>query len=79
MVRAKNVVDFLKNKVDLSERVSVNACGEKSPIAVNTNANGTDNPDGRSFNRRVALIISNVPRELVVIKISDIPEALLQK
>jgi outer membrane protein OmpA-like peptidoglycan-associated protein len=79
MVRANNVVDYLKNMVDLSERVSVTAYGEKNPIAVNTNANGTDNPDGRSFNRRVALIITNVPPELVVISVSDLPEVLQQK
>jgi outer membrane protein OmpA-like peptidoglycan-associated protein/tetratricopeptide (TPR) repeat protein len=79
LMRANSVADYLKNKTGLSERITVNGYGELNPVAVNKNINGTDNPNGRGFNRRVELVFINAPHELVVIKVNDIPEALRQK
>jgi outer membrane protein OmpA-like peptidoglycan-associated protein len=79
LVRANNVADYLKSRLDLSQRISVSAFGEKNPIAINTDPNGSDNPEGRSFNRRAEMIIINAPRELVILRVNDIPKGLLQK
>jgi len=57
----------------------VNAFGEKNSIAVNRNSDGTDNPLGRSYNRRVELLFTNVPSELVIIRHQDIPENLINR
>ncbi len=51
--RAKSVVNYLiKEGIDGS-RLQVKAFGESKFIARNKNANGSDAPDGRKFNRRV--------------------------
>ena len=50
--RAKSVVDYLLSKgIDPSRLVS-KGYGESTPIADNTNPDGSDNPDGRQLNRR---------------------------
>jgi outer membrane protein OmpA-like peptidoglycan-associated protein len=79
LFRARTVEDYLKSKAAFAERISVNAFGEKNPVAVNVNINGTDNPHGRSYNRRVELVFTNTPGELTVIRYKDIPENLLYK
>ncbi|MDH3377472.1 MAG: OmpA family protein [Gammaproteobacteria bacterium] len=40
-------------------RTRAKGFGESNPIAPNTNADGSDNPEGRAKNRRVELIILN--------------------
>jgi outer membrane protein OmpA-like peptidoglycan-associated protein/tetratricopeptide (TPR) repeat protein len=79
LLRANIVADYMKHKVGLSERISVGAYGENKPVALNRNANGTDNPKGRSYNRRVELEIVNIPPGLVILKVTEIPAFLLQK
>lgn len=50
--RAKSVIDYLIAKGISTDRVVSKGYGESSPIAENTNADGSDNPDGRQKNRR---------------------------
>jgi len=77
--RARVVENYLKGKHIDPARISVDALGEKSPVAKNQYDNGADNPRGRSFNRRVELLFDNLPAQLVVIRQNDIPEDLLDK
>lgn len=79
LFRAREVENYLKNNGVPGERVSVNAFGEKNSVAINQNTNGTDNPVGRSYNRRVELLFTNVPAELVIIRYRDIPENLISR
>jgi outer membrane protein OmpA-like peptidoglycan-associated protein len=50
--RAQSVVDYLILKGISPERLVAKGYGENSPIAPNSNPDGTDNPDGRQKNRR---------------------------
>jgi outer membrane protein OmpA-like peptidoglycan-associated protein len=50
--RAKSVVDYLIEHGITADRLMSKGYGESKPIADNTNADGSDNPDGRQKNRR---------------------------
>jgi outer membrane protein OmpA-like peptidoglycan-associated protein len=76
MKRAISVRDYLLAKNITSDRIQVNAFGEQNPIAKNKNSDGTDNPKGRKFNRRVESVLSNIPQELIIIEQTDIPVEL---
>jgi outer membrane protein OmpA-like peptidoglycan-associated protein len=77
--RANHILDFLTQKLGSSSRISINALGENHPLAVNTNENGSDNAEGRRYNRRAEISIHNAPSSLVVIKVNDVPLNLLLK
>ena len=57
--RATMVADELIAHGVRSNRVAVEAYGERRPVAPNTNPDGTDNPGGRALNRRVEAVIRN--------------------
>jgi OmpA-OmpF porin, OOP family len=50
--RAQSVVDYLLSKGISTDRLVSKGYGESKPVADNTNADGSDNPDGRQKNRR---------------------------
>ena len=50
--RAKTVVEYLISKGISRSRLMAKGYGEAVPAAENTNADGTDNPEGRQLNRR---------------------------
>jgi outer membrane protein OmpA-like peptidoglycan-associated protein len=77
--RAQVVANYLISKTVDKNRVRVIARGEADPIALNENADGSDNPAGRKYNRRVELVPENKIAGLVIISSTDIPENLLQK
>ncbi len=79
LMRARVIQDYLKNKALFAERISVDGFGEDGPVAINTNADGTDNPQGRSYNRRVELLFTGSPDALTVIMLRDIPDNLMRK
>jgi outer membrane protein OmpA-like peptidoglycan-associated protein len=57
--------------------VLVKAKGEKEFIAINSNIDGTDNAEGRKFNRRVEIrIVDNKPDRKIVIEELNIPKNL---
>jgi outer membrane protein OmpA-like peptidoglycan-associated protein/tetratricopeptide (TPR) repeat protein len=65
--RAESVVRFLSARGISSERLKAKGYGETLPIAGNTNADGSDNPEGRAENRRTEfkiLDVKEVPSEL---------------
>jgi outer membrane protein OmpA-like peptidoglycan-associated protein len=51
--RAKSVREYILSKGIEAKRIISQGYGETKPVAGNTNADGTDNPDGRQLNRRV--------------------------
>ena len=51
--RAASVIDYLVNKGISKDRLILTAKGESDFIAKNTNPDGSDNPEGRKYNRRV--------------------------
>ncbi len=55
--RAKSVVDYLTSKGIAPNRLQYKGYGESSPIAPNTNPDGSDNPEGRRLNRRTEFLI----------------------
>ncbi|MEO7462489.1 MAG: OmpA family protein [Ferruginibacter sp.] len=50
--RAQSVVDYLISKGIDRDRLIARGYGEAMPVAPNTNADGSDNPEGRQLNRR---------------------------
>lgn len=59
--RAEAVIMELANAGVARPRISLRAFGKDKPLAPNRNADGSDNPEGRAKNRRVALLIENPP------------------
>jgi outer membrane protein OmpA-like peptidoglycan-associated protein len=57
--RADSVAAALENEGVAKERIATKGYGKRYPVAPNRNSDGTDNPSGRSKNRRVEVIIEN--------------------
>src|SRR5438132_11720516 len=56
--RAQAVKDGpLKNGVVVATNIATKGYGEQYPIALNKNADGSDNPLGRALNRHVSIIV----------------------
>jgi outer membrane protein OmpA-like peptidoglycan-associated protein len=56
--RAAAVVGWLTTKAGIgAERLHARGYGESRPVAMNTNPDGSDNPEGRQKNRRVEVVI----------------------
>lgn len=75
--RALAVASYLKQKGVVGEKLSVLSNGEQNPIAKNTNPDGTDNPVGRKYNRRVELVLETEGLDFIIRKTEVIPEELL--
>lgn len=65
--RAQAVIDFLVSGGLDQARFTKKAFGESNFAAVNTNPDGTDNPEGRKYNRRVTFGIIN-PKTGVILR-----------
>jgi len=57
--RAESVARSLVFSGVARERMQVKGMGMTKPIALNTHPNGKDNPEGRTKNRRVEVIVEN--------------------
>jgi OOP family OmpA-OmpF porin len=55
--RATSVIKYLISKGVRKDRLEAKGYGESKPIAENTKADGSDNPEGRKLNRRTELEI----------------------
>ncbi|HTL82247.1 MAG TPA: OmpA family protein, partial [Bacteroidia bacterium] len=55
--RAAAVKDYVASKGISRSRIKIRANGEEKPVASNENSDGSDNPKGRSINRRVDVAI----------------------
>lgn len=73
--RARSVINYLSNKGISSQRFVAKGLGESAIIAVNENPDGSDNPEGRKFNRRVDIKILK-GGDNVVLRDPDVPSYL---
>src|SRR5690606_24807157 len=65
--RAESVVDYLVNNGINRSRLTAKGFGDTDPTAPNTNADGSDNPDGRALNRRTEFkIAKDVPERRII-------------
>jgi len=74
--RAESAIGYLKSKGIESGRLQIKAVGEKESIAINQNPDGSDNPDGRKFNRRVEFKVIKPELPNVKIEPVSVPEKL---
>lgn len=67
--RAKAVMKYLTEKGIPEKNLHIVPLGEEFPIAINKNADGSDAPEGRKFNRRVDFDFeSDLPGNIQIIK-----------
>jgi outer membrane protein OmpA-like peptidoglycan-associated protein len=77
--RAKIVKDKLTDAGIKGKRIKTRGEGKENPIAVNENRDGTDNPDGRAFNRRVEFKVVECDNKLITVDTINVPEKLKVK
>ncbi len=74
--RARAVINYLAKKgIDKRRFVSL-GFGESGAIAINKNPDGSDNPEGRKFNRRVDVKILNSDNSKIITKNAYVPDYL---
>ncbi len=74
--RAHTTVQYLVNLGIEVSRISSTGLGEKNFVAINSNPDGTDNPEGRQLNRRVEYEITGTDDAVLKIRIPSVPEHL---
>ncbi len=74
--RAAAVKEYLVSKGISSTRLTTTGYGESRPVAINRNPDGTDNPQGRKYNRRASFRLKGNGAVRIRVK-ADIPPALL--
>jgi outer membrane protein OmpA-like peptidoglycan-associated protein len=57
--RAESVAKELVYNQVAAERIEYFSYGEANPVAPNVASDGSDNPQGRTLNRRVEIVILN--------------------
>ncbi len=76
--RAQAVISYLTSSGIENTIFIKKSFGESNPVAINFNADGTDNPEGRKYNRRVTFGIVNPQTGIVIRHESYTPEQLRQ-
>ncbi|UCH14765.1 MAG: PD40 domain-containing protein [Bacteroidales bacterium] len=74
--RASSALDYLVSKGINNKRLKAIGQGETQFAAINTNPDGSDNPEGRKYNRRVELILTGIDESRIKIEKTKIPENL---
>ena len=74
--RAKAVIDYLTSQAVPSSRFTIKAFGESNFAAINNNNDGSDNPEGRKYNRRVTFGIIDPLNKVVIRQDTYTPEHL---
>lgn len=74
--RARAVAAYLQKKQVDPSRLTVKGFGESMPAALNTNTDGTDNREGRKYNRRVELEITRLPDHWIIVEKDIVPASL---
>lgn len=75
-IRAESVKKYLTSMGIASSRLYPIGYGEKRPIAINENADGSDNPEGRALNRRIEISIRKGSAEKMEVEEITIPKGL---
>jgi len=74
--RADSAIGYLQTKGIESGRLQIKALGETEHIAINQNSDGSDNPEGRKYNRRVEFKVISPDLPNVKIEPVAIPDKL---
>ena len=74
--RASSSMKYLVNLGIESGRLSAVGIGEKNFVAINSNPDGTDNPEGRRLNRRVEYEITGSDDSVIRMIIPAVPDNL---
>jgi|WetSurSiteA1Bulk_404760.scaffolds.fasta_scaffold00121_4 outer membrane protein OmpA-like peptidoglycan-associated protein len=74
--RANAVMQYLVSKGIEKNRLETLGLGEKNFAAINSNPDGSDNPEGRRLNRRVEYEIIGQDESVILIKMPPVPEHL---
>ncbi|MCX6333192.1 MAG: OmpA family protein [Bacteroidia bacterium] len=74
--RAQSVIDYLSSTGIPASSFVKKAFGESNFAAINTNSDGSDNPEGRKYNRRVTFGIVDPHSGIVIRQESFTPEHL---
>lgn len=77
--RANTVVEYLVGEGIDSSRINSLAIGSSEYVSDNTNSDGSDNPEGRKYNRRVSVNIIDNGYALPVESYIDIPRHIRKK
>lgn len=75
-LRAGTVLNYLTGKGIETGRLEALGLGEKNFAAINSNPDGSDNPEGRGLNRRVEYEIIGKDDRVIIIRMPEIPEHL---
>ena len=76
--RVKAVVNYLTSSGIVASRFTMKAFGKSEFEALNTNPDGSDNPEGRKYNRRVSFGIIDPKTGIIIHQETFIPENLRQ-
>lgn len=76
--RALSVIKYLTVKGISGSRLIKKAYGETNFVAINTNRDGSDNPEGRKYNRRVTIGIKDPQTGITISQESYVPQHLIQ-
>ncbi len=76
--RAQTVINYLSTAGTAPSRFVKRAFGKSDFVAVNSNHDGSDNPEGRKYNRRVTFGIVDPKTGIVIRKETYTPEHLRQ-
>jgi outer membrane protein OmpA-like peptidoglycan-associated protein/tetratricopeptide (TPR) repeat protein len=77
--RANSVVNYLAGKGINKGRFISKGVGEEQSIAINQNPDGTDNPEGRKYNRNAEIRLMNYENESITVEEVFVPEELRPK
>jgi OmpA-OmpF porin, OOP family len=75
--RAQAAIDYLTSAGITAARIVKKSFGKSNFVAININLDGSDNPEGRKYNRRVTFGIVNPQTGLVIRQDTYIPERLM--
>ncbi len=75
--RAQTVIDYVTASGIPAARFVKKAFGESNFAAINTNRNGTDNPEGRKYNRRATFGVIEPGTGVVIRLDTETPEELV--
>ena len=76
--RAETVISYLTSSGISESRFTKKAVGASDFIAINVNPDGSDNPEGRQYNRRVTLGVINPQTGITIRQESYTPSGLRQ-
>lgn len=74
--RSRSAIDYLVDQGIEQQRFVAKGAGSNQPLAINQNADGSDNPDGRKYNRRVELKLLKSDKKIILQSDFEIPENL---